>query len=152
MKSLSIKITGDEIKKSLQSVLKYKRLFFILIFGALIIYTFDGIYKNTYLNINFNSEYLQESEVVKKIRLEEAILTRIIDDTKDREERARGTAYKKYDDPFSFENMRYPAKETFESVPETKPAEEAGAKIVNMPEEPANNPDEAAESEAVPVQ
>jgi len=104
MRKIKIKFNKDSIKNVFKSFVKYKRLFFIIFFGALLIFTFDVIYKNVYFNINYidyvELESFENSEIKKNI-----ILEKVIKNIDDRNRAAGKIIDKKYRDPFSYNDF-----------------------------------------------
>lgn len=102
MKLIKIKFSRDNIERIIRLFIGQKRLFIVLFFGILLIYTFNVIYKNAYFNINYIVYTESEDFVIKGKRID-ITLKRVMEDIGNREKRINQVAGKTYKDPFSFE-------------------------------------------------
>jgi hypothetical protein len=102
MRKIKIGFDKNTVKNILALIIRRKRIFFILFFGALLIYTFDVVYKNVYLNIRY-VDY-SGSFSVSDIKRESVVIKKILRDIKRKDERIKSGVSKHYEDPFNFKS------------------------------------------------
>jgi hypothetical protein len=102
MRKINVGFDKNTVKNILDLITRRKRIFFILFFGALLIYTFDVMYKNVYLNIRY-VDY-SGSFSTSDIKRESIVVKKILRDIKRKDERIKSGVSKHYEDPFNFKS------------------------------------------------
>ena len=104
MKKIKIKFSKNRLKKYAGYLVKHRRLFFVMFFGALFIFTFDVIYENAYYNMkHIDYERLRnfkDDETKKNIMFE-----KIIENINLRKQMIQDIKNKEYKNIFSFNNQ-----------------------------------------------
>ncbi len=101
MKKNVIKFNKNSVKKYAVYLIEHRKLFFIVFFGALFIFTFNVTYENVYYNMEHidyaKSRNFEDDEIKRDI-----IFKKVIEDIKFRERIIRDVKNKEYKNPFSF--------------------------------------------------
>ena len=94
MKKVKIKFDKSSFKKYAQYSIKHRKLFFIIFFSALFIFTFNVIYKNAYYNMkyidyaelgNFKDDKVKKDIMFKEIIKNINLRKQVIQDVRNRE-------------------------------------------------------------------
>jgi hypothetical protein len=97
-----INLNKKDIKRFLAKLLDYKRLFFIILFGMMLIFTVDIIYRYAFININY-IDYTEESNfIVTDGKINSIKLSRVLKNIGENNKKIKMEADKKYKDPFDF--------------------------------------------------
>lgn len=103
MKKIKINIDKSKITDILVLAVKRKRLIFILFLGILLIYNFNLLYNNLYLNINYiDYSGLEEDFGFRK---ENVLIKNLKKDIDGRVERIEEETSKEYASPFEFKDL-----------------------------------------------
>lgn len=101
MKKIEIKFNKNNAKKYAVYLIKHRRIFFVVFFSALFIFTFNVIYKNVYYNIEqidyAKSRSFEDDETRREIMFE-----KVVENIEFREQMIRDVKNKKYKNLFSF--------------------------------------------------
>ena len=98
-----INFNKKDCKRVLFKIICFKRLLFIILFGALLIFTFDVIYKYTFLNIKYIDYVGDNSFIITDGKITNVSLSRILKNIKEDEERIKMGIKKDYENPFEFD-------------------------------------------------
>lgn len=109
-KNIKIKMNSQRASALLMQILKKRRLIFITILGASLLFSFNLIYKKAYVDINF-IDYPVEIENLT-IGKEDVALTKIIEALDRREKNMENLQTKTYRNPFVFRKAQ--EKEAFQ--------------------------------------
>jgi len=104
MKKIIPKINLDkkDIKRILFKMIYFKRLLFMLLFGALLIFTFDTIYKYTFLNIKYIDYVEDNSFIITDGKITNVSLSRILKNIDEDKRRIEIGIKKEHKNPFEF--------------------------------------------------
>lgn len=103
MKKIKINIDKSKITDILVLAVKRKRLIFILFLGILLIYNFNLLYNNLYLNINYiDYSGLEEDFGFRK---ENVLIKNLKKDIEGRVDRIKEETSKEYESPFEFKDL-----------------------------------------------
>jgi len=103
MRKIKFEFDKNSVKKIFASFIKRRRLFFIIFFGALLIFTFDVIYKNVYFNINY-IDYTETEDFEINGARKSIMLKKVIENINYREQLTQNEVSKKYRNPFDFDD------------------------------------------------
>lgn len=104
MKKIKIKFDQNSVRKILIATIKYKRLLFIIFFGALLIFTFNTIYKNAYFNINYIDYAEVENFEISEGR-KNAMLKKVIENIDHRKQLTPDEKNENHRNPFDFNDF-----------------------------------------------
>lgn len=150
MKKLEIK--PKNIYKIVLYVLAKRGILLVVFFGAFLVYSFDVIYKNAYINI----EYIDysNSTVLFDARKESVAMSKITDSLEQKNRIMREGLNRKYKNIFVFEDTQ---EEIYDKTPETGINTESpvfnGSQILSGDASEVNNNENAdvtAGSDAIP--
>jgi len=97
-----------DCKRILFKIFFFKRLLFIILFGALLIFTFDIIYKYAFLNVKYIDYVGDNSFIIKDGKITNVNLNRILKNMDKDERRVEIGIRKEYKNPFEFDyEIRY---------------------------------------------
>jgi hypothetical protein len=95
----NIRISKEGLSKILHAFLSYRRLLFIIFWGAILIYSFDILYKKVYIDIQFiDYGYVSSPRVNKEMN----VLNRISEDIETRFAKRQNIKNNTYRDPFKY--------------------------------------------------
>lgn len=95
----NIRMSKKGLFKLLNVALSYRRLLFIIFWGAILIYSFNILYKKVYIDIQFiDYSFVNGPRVNKEMNA----LNRISEDIEDRSEKMQSVKKNIYRDPFKY--------------------------------------------------
>ena len=100
--TLKIKFNKKNFKKILSRIFYCKRLFFIMFFGVLLIFTFDIVYKNAFLNVEYIDYTEDDNFIITDGKINNVNLNRVLKNIDKDKEKIRTKINKEYKDPFGF--------------------------------------------------
>ncbi|MDD3190912.1 MAG: hypothetical protein PHI66_04470 [Candidatus Pacebacteria bacterium] len=98
-----IKIDKSHLDDLTGKLLRNRRLIFIVVFGALLIYVFNFIYKKTYIETSFIEYSICDDNIL--MSREGVTLKKITDDIEGRQSAIIAKSKKTFRDPFSFKEI-----------------------------------------------
>jgi len=102
---LKIKFKKEYLKIILSKIIYYKRLLFIIFFGALLIFSFEIIYKCVFLNIK-HVDYMENNNfIITNGKINNVHLNRVLRNINENEEKVKIEIKKEYKNPFSFNDV-----------------------------------------------
>ena len=105
MKKIAPKINFNkkDFKRVLFKIFCFKRLLFMVFFGALLIFTFNTIYKYTFLNIKYIDYAGDDSFIIIDGKIANVSLSRILKNIEEDKKRVKIGINKEHKSPFEFE-------------------------------------------------
>lgn len=105
MKKIAPKINFNkkDFKRILFKIVCFKRLLFMVFFGALLIFTFNTIYKYTFLNIKYIDYAGDDSFIIIDGKIANVSLSRILKNIEEDKKRVKIGISKEYKNPFEFD-------------------------------------------------
>lgn len=98
---INLKLNDEQKKEFARKLVRNKQLFFIVLVGILLVYSFNVIYKKAFIDINF-IEYADDSNIAGNHQ-ESITLEKIIQNIEDRKSNLEKSREKKYKDPFNYQ-------------------------------------------------
>ena len=104
MKKVEIKFDKNSFKKYVKCFVKHRKLFFIMFFSALFIFTFNVIYKNAYYDMR-NIDYAESGNFEGDKMKKNIMFEEIIKNINFRKRAMQNARNKKYKNIFSFNDV-----------------------------------------------
>lgn len=101
MKKIKIKFNKNSVEKYFGQLVKHRGAFFVVFFGVLFVFTFNIIYQEAYLKINYINYEKSENFKVNEIK-KDAIFKNVIEKIKEKERLKQVGIDKEYRNPFDF--------------------------------------------------
>ncbi|MBW6441216.1 hypothetical protein K0B03_04305 [Patescibacteria group bacterium] len=79
MKKFHIKFDSDSKNKLLQILIKYKRMFFMIYFFAVLIFSFQVIYEDAFVEIKYNDYVESEDKVIANLKSANRLSLKLIE-------------------------------------------------------------------------
>lgn len=92
----------EDFKRILFKALYCKRLLFMIFFGALLIFTFDIVYRYAFLNVEYIDYVEDDSFIITDGKINNINLNRVLKNVNEDREKIKTEINKEYKDPFSF--------------------------------------------------
>ena len=105
-----INFNEEDLKRILSKVICCKRLLFMIFFGALLVYTFNVVYKYVFLNIKYISYTEDDNFIITDGKINNINLNVVLRNTDKDKERIKAGIDKKYKTPFSFNDSELPGE------------------------------------------
>jgi hypothetical protein len=95
---INLKLNDEQKKAIFNKLLQHRRLFFLVFWGALLVYSFNLLYNKAYIDVNF-ANYEGSSDFIGTYR-EGSTLEKIMQNIEKRKTNLENNKSKIYKDPF----------------------------------------------------